>query len=121
MGNATLTLYQIICLLGIPSLGTMVAWLYHKIKARDTKQDEENNAIKLGMQALLRSQMINDYNRWIDEGYAPIYAKENFENVWKQYHALGANGVMNNIHDTFMALPTQKPKSKRNSSNINNN
>lgn len=98
----------------------MVGWLYHKIKARDLKLDEENNALKLGVQALLRSQMINDYNHWYEEGYAPIYAKENFENVWKQYHALGANGVMDNIRNTFMGLPTQKPKSKRNT-NTNNN
>lgn len=110
MNNVSLTLYQLICLLGIPSLGTMIGWLYHKIKAKEKMQDSENQALKLGMQALLRSQMINDYNRWTKEEYAPIYAKENFENVWKQYHALGANGVMDNIHAAFMALPTQKFK-----------
>jgi hypothetical protein len=116
----TLTLYQIICLLGIPSVGTMIGWLYHKVNTREKIQGKENQALKLGMQALLRSQMINDYNSWMAEGYAPIYAKENFENMWEQYEALGVNGVMNGIHETFMALPTQKPKAKRNSTTNNN-
>lgn len=66
------------------------------------------DATKLGIQALLRAQMISDYNKWSSKGYAPIYARDNFENVWKQYHALGANGVMDDIHDKFMALPIEK-------------
>lgn len=50
--------------------------------------------------------MINDYNYWSEKGYAPIYARENFENCWQQYHSLGANGVMGDIHEKFMNLPT---------------
>lgn len=71
---------------------------------------DETNAIKLGLQALLRAQMISEYNKWSELGYAPLYARQNFENCWEQYHSLGANGVMNNIHGKFLALPTIKPK-----------
>ena len=98
-------LYQVLCLFSVPSVLTgIVTYLFRRIK----DNDKQTNAVKLGVQALLRSQMINDYNRWIKEGYAPIYARENFENVWEQYHNLGANGVMNDIHNKFMALPTEK-------------
>lgn len=65
-------------------------------------------ALKKGVQALLRAQMIVDYNHYAEKGFAPIYAKENFENCWLQYHALGANGVMNDIHERFMRLPTME-------------
>jgi len=58
----------------------------------------------------LRAQMISDYNKWTERGYAPIYAKENFENCWKQYEALGANGVISGIHKEFMNLPTEVRK-----------
>lgn len=61
-----------------------------------------------GLQALLRSQMINDYNHYKEKEFAPIYARENFENMWEQYHNLGANGVMDDIHEKFMSLPTTK-------------
>lgn len=116
---ASLTTYQIISLvlslLGIPSLATIIGWIYKRQKKLDDEQkknDEKNKqetkALKLGVQALLRSQMINDYNKWSDKGYAPIYARENFENCWTQYEALGENGVMEDIHNKFMDLPTKK-------------
>jgi hypothetical protein len=66
--------------------------------------------VKLGVQALLRSQMIHDYNKWSERGYAPIYARENFQNCWNQYHSLGANGVMDDIHNKFFLLPIEPPK-----------
>lgn len=31
--------------------------------------------------------------------------RDDFENCWVQYHALGANGVMDDIHQKFLALP----------------
>lgn len=102
----TLTLYQALCLIGFPSLFTVCGWIYKKLKDNDA----ETKAVKKGLQALLRSQMINDFNRWGEKGYAPIYARDNFENCWAQYHSLGANGVMNGIHDRFMLLPTNPPK-----------
>lgn len=100
------TLSQIIGILGIPSLATMIGWIY-KI---EKKQREENKALKSGVQALLRSQMITDYNHWNEKGFAPIYARENFENCWKQYHDLGANGVMDDIHEKFANLPVKPCK-----------
>lgn len=69
--------------------------------------------IKLGVKALLRAQMISDYNLFMERGYAPIYAKENFQNCWEQYHAIkGPNGVMDDIHDKFLRLPTEPPNKK---------
>ena len=65
-------------------------------------------ALEKGVQALLRAKMIDDYNHYQEKGYAPIYARENFENCWKRYHALGANGVMDDIHNKFMALRTKE-------------
>lgn len=112
-----ITIYQILCLIGIPSLSTIVCFIYKKLKENDNK----TCAVQLGIQALLRSQMISDYNKWCKEGYAPIYARENFENCWTQYHSLGANGVMDDIHNKFMDLPTEPSKKRRaNATNENN-
>ena len=74
------------------------------------KNPADTEAVKIGIQALLRSQMIADYNKWTDRGYAPIYARDNFENCWKQYHALGVNGVMDDLHEKFLELPTEPPE-----------
>lgn len=76
--------------------------------------------VKLGVQALLRAQMIHDWNKWSELGYAPIYARENFQNCWDQYHSLGANGVMDDIHEKFLALPIEKPYIKENANERKN-
>ncbi|MBE5877061.1 MAG: hypothetical protein E7290_09290 [Lachnospiraceae bacterium] len=98
-------LYQILYLLGVPSISVaIIGAISRKVK----KASNDTEALKLGIQALLRAQMISEYNKWSERGYAPIYARENFENCWQQYHSLGANGVMDDIHNKFLALPTQE-------------
>lgn len=104
-----MTVYQWLCLLGIPSLITaLVGYLIKRVHSNDRKTE----AIETGIQALLRAQMVSDYNHYSEKGYAPIYARENYENCWKQYHALGANGVMDDLHNKFMALPTGRSDNK---------
>ena len=102
-----MTVYQWLCLLGVPALiAGGFKYLYYSLK----KNTADTEAVKIGIQALLRSQMIADYNKWTDRGYAPIYARDNFENCWKQYHALGVNGVMDDLHEKFLELPTEPPE-----------
>lgn len=48
-------------------------------------------------------------NKYSEKGFAPVYARDNFENCWKQYHSLGANGVMDDLHEKFLDLPTEAP------------
>ncbi len=99
-----MTVCEWLCLLGIPSL--VVGIVIGIVKTVFT----QIRSVKLGVQALLRAQMIHDYNKWSELRYAPIYARENFENCWAQYHALGANGVMDDIHTKFLRLPTEPPR-----------
>jgi hypothetical protein len=95
-----MTIYHWLCLFSVPALiAAVFKTLFTQIRA-----------LKKGMQALLRAQLINDYNKWSEKGYAPIYARQNFENCWFQYHALGANGVMDDIHTKFLELPTEPPQ-----------
>ena len=99
-----MTVYQWLCLFGVPGIFTAVLGFLIGIMKKTKKG---NDAVKCGVQALLRAQMINDWNHYSKKGYAPIYARESFENCWQQYHGLGANGVMDDIHKKFLALPTE--------------
>lgn len=100
-----MTVYQWLCLLGVP---TLIVCLYKYVNSVIKKTRDDTNALKLGIQALLRSQMIAEYNKYSEKGYAPVYARENFENCWKQYHSLGANGVMDDLREKFLELPVKK-------------
>lgn len=98
-----MTIYQVLCLIGVPALILAVfKYLWSQIK----HNTEDSKALKAGIQALLRAQMINDFNKYSEKGYAPIYARESFENCWRQYHSLGVNGVMDDLHEKFLELPT---------------
>ena len=91
-------------LFGSGLLFTVGGYFINRFKANERKTE----AICLGVQALLRDQLIKAYNKCSEKGYAPIYAKENFDNMWKQYHNLGVNGVMDEIHEKFMKLPDRE-------------
>lgn len=95
-------LLSVISASGILGIGTRA------ILARMKEQEMRQKALEFGVQALLRDRMLHCYNKYIDAGYAPIYAKENYENMYQQYHELGGNGVMTHLHEEFMALPTEK-------------
>lgn len=107
-----MTVYQWLCLFGIPTIvlgiiGALVA-LFRAIFAK-------LKATQLGVKALLRAQMISAYNEYHEKlKYAPLYVKDNFQNCWLQYHAIkGPNGVMDDIHDKFMRLPTEPPEKQQ--------
>ncbi len=84
-------------------IGIFTQFLLNRLKASEQKQQ----ALELGVQALLRDRLIHQYEKYKSRGYAPIYAKENFENLYEQYHKLGANGVMDSIHEEFRNLPAR--------------
>lgn len=98
-----MTVYQWLCLIGIP---TLIIGVFKYIITMVKKNATDTLAVKTGIQALLRSQMICDFNKYSEKGYAPIYARDSFENCWKQYHSLGVNGVMDDLHERFLELPT---------------
>ena len=100
-----MTVYQILSLVfGSGFLITIIEIFYKKIK----NNEKRTEALKLGVQALLRDRLYAYYNKYSELKYAPIYAKENFENIYKQYHNLGNNGVMDDIYRKFMELPTER-------------
>ena len=102
-------LYQILSLtLGSGLLITILTGVWKRIKQNESKTE----SVQLGVQALLRDRLYSTYLKYAEKGYAPIYARENFENMYKQYHILGANGVMDDIYHKFMALPLEKQESE---------
>ena len=108
---------QILTIIGVPALisGIVLIVINRSLKKRDAKQEEirkqnlemdrQNKAIMLGVQALLRDRLLQGYRHYIDKGFAEYDDRENMENIYAQYHALGANGVMDDMRDKFRSLP----------------
>ena len=100
-----MSLYQILSLtFGSGLLITILTAVWRKIQLNEKKTE----SVQFGVQALLRDRLYSTYLHYQEKGFAPIYARENFENMYNQYHVLGANGVMDDIYRKFMALPLEK-------------
>lgn len=84
----------------LTAMFTAVAYLYRQIVA-----------IRKGIIALLRADLIRLYNKYHDDlGYCPVYVKQALEDEYQQYHTLKGNGVGTNMYNALMALPTEPRK-----------
>lgn len=79
-----------------------------KLNARIDKIAEDLEKVKSGDQASLRNDLYQLYDFCKKKGYASMGERINFDNLYKNYHELGANGVMDDTYTKFMALPSEK-------------
>lgn len=75
---------------------------------RMAKKLNEQEAVKMGVQALLRDSIIKEYTHYMDKGYCPIYARENLSHLYEEYHNLGGNGVITSLMEKIAEMPTEK-------------
>lgn len=66
----------------------------------------KHKATQLGVQALLRANIISLYNKYIEKQELPIYERENLEHLHNQYKNLKGNGVIDGLYEKLMELPT---------------
>lgn len=77
------------------------------------QKKKQNDALKAGLQALLRDRIIQAYNHYVqDKGWIPIYAKESIDACYKSYEALGDNGVIDNLMEQINELQNYPPKNR---------
>ena len=82
---------------------------YRSVSARLKKEQARNAAIADGVQALLRESIVSNYNKYLDKGFCPIYAKESIKRVYAAYHALGGNDVAQNLYEKILVMD-EEPK-----------
>lgn len=96
-----MTTYNYLSLFGIPTIiFSLMAYVYNRVK----KTSKENDAIKLGLQALLRDRLYQLYGFCKEKGSATQYERQNFNSMYEQYHNLGGNGVMTDVKNKFFEL-----------------
>lgn len=75
-------------------------------EAQHEAEDKEK-ALADGVQALLRESIVNNYNRYADKGFCPIYAKESIKRCYSAYSKLGGNDVAHDLYNKILAMPTE--------------
>lgn len=69
---------------------------------------KRHQALDEGVKCLLRGELIRAYNHYMDKGELPIYARENMDDTYKAYHALGGDGAITDMMTELRKLPTRR-------------
>ena len=79
---------------------------YRSLQKRVNKEIIEHTAVKNGMRSFLRRQIIADCEDAIIKGYATTRLKDSIDDMYESYHALGGNGVVTQLKNQVMNLPS---------------
>lgn len=116
-------LSQILSVCGVSGIisglvGVLIAvFLKRPLEKRVTDNEEanrrveaQNNATMLGVQALLRDRLLQAFNHYLARGWIGAGERDNVENMYTQYEALGPNNVISDIYNQVRALPSIPPE-----------
>ena len=80
--------------------------------ARIRQEQEERNNNSRGPMLLLRVQLIEYHDKYMNIGNIPSYAYENFTEMYKAYHALGGNGMITKMMHEIEELHLKKKEER---------
>ena len=95
--------------LGIPSIFTMTCWCI-KSCIHYTKQLK---VLAKAQQAQMRSQLLEQYHFYMDDGWISEEHMEDWENQYKADHSLGENGILDSRREQLLQLPNKKQEVKK--------
>ena len=91
---------------------TVFSFLFKKVMKRQEEEkkkreedEKKRKALENGVQALLRNELIKNFREYKIKGEATLLDKENMEHMFTEYFNLGGNGMMEEVHDEFLAIP----------------
>ena len=100
MRDILLQTYLIALPIILTSVLGYVVWML-----KEQKKDRDANS--KGTMLLLRVQLIEYHDKYVALGEIPSYAYDNFDEMYKAYHALGGNGMITKMYDEIKSLHLQ--------------
>lgn len=97
MSEILMQTYLIALPIVLTSLLGYVVWLLKE-------QKKIRDANSKGTMLLLRVKLIEYHDKYVELGEIPSYVYENFDEMYKAYHALGGNGTVTKMHEEVKTL-----------------
>ena len=101
----------------ISGAAVVLVAIIEAVAARERKRiksdNQKSDALMNGVQALLRREIIAEYNHSSEQGYIPIYGMENVLDMYNAYKELGGNGMAAKLVEALKQLPTEPPEVER--------
>lgn len=90
-------------MIALPIVLGYIVWLLknqttQRAEAERQQKTAMSNSNK-GMMLLLRIQLIQYHDKYMEQGSIPSYAYDNFAEMYKVYHELGGNGMITKMKD----------------------
>lgn len=86
-----------------------VVWMLQAQKQEQLRIEEahrtERDANSKGTMLLLRVQIIEYFDKWSERGYRTKHGTENVKEMYEAYHALGGNGMVEDLMKQINDLP----------------
>ena len=71
-------------------------------------QKKDRDANSRGTMLLLRVQLIEYHDKYVEMKEIPSYAYENYVEMYQAYHALGGNGMVTKMYNEIQELHLQR-------------
>ena len=88
-------------------VSALLALGYRSISERLKEEHAKNEAIAEGVQSLLRESLVDNFNKYSDRGFCPIYAKETLKKTYQAYSNLGGNDVAKELYHKLLQMPSE--------------
>lgn len=99
-------IFEIILKWGIPFiLSTAASATIAYARGVHKRNTDHEKAMEEGLQSLLRAEIIRAHDKYMGQGYCPVYAKEALKRAYQAYHTLGGNDVATKLYEDVMKLP----------------
>lgn len=92
-----MTYFMKIVSIALPFVLGYIVWLLKE-------QRKDRNANSRGTMLLLRVQLIEYHDKYMQIGEIPSYAYNNFIEMYEAYHALGGNGMVTKMKNEIEEL-----------------
>lgn len=87
--------------IALPIVLGYIVWML-----KNQKKDRDANG--KGTMLLLRVQLIEYHDKYMEQGNIPSYAYENFVEMYESYHELGGNGMITKMYEEIQELHLKK-------------
>lgn len=72
--------------------------------SKRNKRSDKEESICVGIQCLLRAEIMKTYEQCIEKGFCPLHIKQVATSAFKAYHALGGNGFISDLYEKIMSM-----------------
>ena len=109
-------------------VSVVTTYLAHKVKQRDEEmiryrkereakenadakaREEREQAMDLLTVGMARTMLLNNYEKCIEKGYYSVSEREVYHKLYKAYTGAKQNGIIDEIAEKIVDLPTEPPK-----------